>query len=355
MSMFGNLLEAEEAKVKEEEEKKVEEVKEEADSAEDVVPDDTESDLPAEEEESCKEYADFIDKHLLSSYISEDTTEIIESLNALKMKDTIEYSDISDIIVRMEGTDLSDVSKLAIMESLLDLYNEWIDAEGEVAEHSLLEYAGNAEKNRILRQLMVEMEKCFTQFYEEIDFVIGSLDSCLDIMKTESAKKDPSARNAALKIKPIADKVEHELTKQEAKDMTRSYAVTWEKIKKVCSSFSIKFNDVVMEDKKAFDKKLEAAANKVTKNKKFTAWLPTTDGLTEKIKEFNKCADVLKLDNPEINVEIIKMIQPIYNYAFDAMNGYIGNINYLRKKLGIEKEHTIFYKVINKIFKTKKK
>jgi hypothetical protein len=34
---------------------------------------------------------------------------------------------------------------------------------------------------------------------------------------------------------------------------------------------------------------------------------------------------------------------------------YFGNINYLRARLGLEREDTFFYKAINKIFKTKSK
>jgi hypothetical protein len=242
------------------------------------------------------------------------------------------------------------------MNQLLDLYESWVEAEGEVADHSLLEYAGNAEKNRLFREVMVEMEKMFAKYYAECDFVITSLDQIVSICEKEAAKKKPDAKVAATACKKVFDKVEYELTKDEAKEYIRSYNITWAKIKKLTSKFSIKFSDVVMEDKKAFDKKLDAAAKKVSENKKFTSWLPCRElNGTEKVQKLNKALDILDIDSHDATVNIAsKYTQPIYGYAYQCLNGYIGNINFLRRKLGLERENTVFYKVLNKVFKTKK-
>lgn len=306
------------------------------------------------EDECVKEYADFIDENLFNSFLSEESDELLADINKLRLSDSISYQEISDIVVKMEAAEnISDVTRLTVLESLTDLFEEWVNAEGEVVDNTLLEYAGNAEKNKILRQLMVEMEKCFTQYYGEIDFVVSSLDKCLDIVEAEAKKKNPDAKSAGLKIKAVYDKVDNELSKQENKDFIKNYNATWTKIKKICNSFSIKFNDVVMEDKKAFDKKLDAAAKKVTGNKKFTAWLPTANVGTENIKRFNKALDTLGFDNKDSVRSIVQFLQPIYGYGYQCMMGYIGNINFLRRRLAIEKEDTTFYKVLNKVIKTK--
>ena len=305
--------------------------------------------------EETNSYAEFIEHNFLNSFLSESTNEIFDAVNKLKFQNTLDYKDLTDVLVKLEAMDVSDITKVQVMEELTHLYHEWIEAESQVADHALLEYAGDPQKNKILRETMVEMEKAFNEYYKEVDFVISSLDEIHKIVSDAAKAKKVDAKAASAKVHNVYKKVDSALTTEDYKEYTRVYNTTFRKLANYCRKFSIKFNDVVMEDKKAFDKKLSAAAKKVSENDKFTAWLPSRDtGRTEKITSFNKALDDLRIDSKEATDNIIRDVQPIYNYGYSAMVYYIGNINYIRKVLGLEKENTVFYKILNKVIKTKK-
>lgn len=301
------------------------------------------------------EYSSYIESGFLSSFLHEDTDSITKTITNLQLKDSINEGDVCDALINVQMADIGSQAKLEAMQTIVNIYAESVEMDEINESSALLEYAGNPEKNKALIKLMSEMESRLQDYYNEIDFVITALDEIAAIIKREAAKgSKANAKDAAFKVKSVYDKVDKKLSSPENKEYIKKYNITFSALKNVCKSFGVKFNDVVMEDKKAFDKKLDAAVKKVKDNKKFTRWLPASNNTTEAITEFNKDLNTLEVDNGDAVGQIVKYVQPVYGYAYNIMMGYIYNINYLRRILGLEKEDTVFYKVLNKIIKTKK-
>lgn len=310
--------------------------------------------LPTREGDA--EYASYIENGFLSSFLHEDNESIVEDLINLQMKDVVTESDICNALANITVSNIGSAAKLNAMQKVMDVYAEQIELDELNESSTLLEYAGNPEKNKILIKLMKEMEERFQDYYEEVIFVVEALDEMTAAVAKEAKKgQKANAKSAAFAVNSIYKKVDTKLSSKEYKEYTKKYNTTFSALKKICNSFGVKFNDVVMEDKKAFDAKLKAAVDKAKNNKKITRWLPVNEGTTEAIKDLNANLETLKIDNADAVTAIIKDIQPIYNYGYYSIYGYMGNINYIRKVLGLERENTIFYKIINKLIKTKKK
>lgn len=309
--------------------------------------------LPTREGDA--EYASYIESGFLSSFLHEDNEAIVENLVRMQLQDSVTEAEVCDAIANIAVSNIGSAAKLEAMQKVLDVYSEQIELDELNESSALLEYAGNAEKNKILLKLMKEMESRFQDYYEELEFVIQALDDMEAAVKKEAKKGDKSnAKSAAFAVNGIYKKVDAKFTSKEYKDYVKKYNTTFSALKKICNSFGVKFNDVVMEDKKAFDVKLKAAVEKARNNKKITRWLPTEEGRITPIVDLNKDLEQLAIDNKDAVQAIVKDFQPVYNYAYYAVYGYMGNINYIRKVLGLERENTVFYKIINKLFKTKK-
>ena len=305
--------------------------------------------------EGDAEYAEYIQKGFLSSFLHEDNEAIVENLVNLQLKDTVTASEVCDAIANIAVSNIGSEAQLEAMQKVLDVYSESVHLDELNESSALLEYAGNAEKNRILIRLMKEMESRFQEYYEEVIFAVDSLDKMADIIAKEAKKGEKcNAKTAAYAVEAVYKKVDAKFTSKEYKEYVKKYNTTFSALKKICNSFGVKFNDVVMDDKKAFDVKLAAAVKKLKDNKKVTRWLPTESGTTQVIKDLNADLDKLAIDNRDATQTIVKYFQPVYNYTYYAIYGYMGNVNYIRRVLGLERENTVFYKVINKIFKTKK-
>ncbi|MBR6289262.1 MAG: hypothetical protein IKR19_08005 [Acholeplasmatales bacterium] len=305
--------------------------------------------------EGSAEYADYIQRGFLSSFLHEDNEEIVENLAQLQLKNSITESEVCDALANISVSNIGSCAKLEAMQKVIDIYAESVHLDELNESSTLLEYAGNPEKNKILIRLMKEMESRLEEYYEEVIFCVDALDQMAATISKEAKKGDKcNAKTAAYAVEGIYKKVDSKLTSKDYKEYVKKYNTTFSALKKICNSFGVKFNDVVMEDKKAFDNKLAAAVKKVKNNNKVTRWIPTEQGTTQIIKDLNKDLDTLGIDNKDAVQNIVKNFQPVYNYTYYAIYGYMGNINYIRKVLGLEKENTIFYKIINKLFKTKK-
>ena len=297
------------------------------------------------------EYKDIIEKHFLSTFLSEGN-DLTDKVADLTIKNEVTMDDVTDFIIELNASDINDSLKLSYLERITKIYeNQLIESIDETVE-VFNEYAGNSKKNKALIRLMGEMEKDLNDFYDDIMIGINAMDKIRESVHRESSKENPNIVSVAREARSIEDKIK----KEWANNHISKYNATFNSLKKVCKSFGIKFNDVVMDDKKAFDKKLEAACKKATQNKKITDWMPTNpDGSTPNIVSLNKDLDELVIVNSDATRAIVSYIQPIYNYTYQSAMCYVGNINYLRKILGLEREDTIFYKVINKLLKSKKK
>ena len=304
--------------------------------------------------DDTKEYADYINESCLSGFLSPEFDEINEAYTDLLTSNSISCQDISNIVAKMESANIGSNLKLMFLENLTALYASKVGDDIVKEDTVINEYAGNAERNKIFRELLVAMEKEFAEYYKDCVYSAKELNQMFDVLVSAAKAKKVDAQKAGFAIKKIYDRVDKHFTSDEYTTNGNRYAQVYNELKKTCKKFSIKFADVVMDDKKAFDVKLKSAVKKVTNDSKLTQWLSTEkDGYNAKIKELNNAIAGLRIVSADAVKEILRYVQPVYNWTYNQLMGYIGNINYLRSILGLEKEHTTFYKIINKIFKTK--
>lgn len=312
-------------------------------------------DIDPSEEAPTNEYAEYISKNCLNGFLSEDYSEISEKLTRLQLADKFEESAMMDIIKSLSESNLGSELKLHVLESLVDVYKNWNEAEVMVEESVILNEYDNPAKTKLMRELMSEMEKNLALFYDECTFCIGIYaDMYKEIIKGKTIKNIEQAHQIVAKVKVLYDKMDSKLTTQEYKDYVKTYNTIFFKLKSICNKFSIKFSDVAMEDKKAFDQKLSKAYDKLYNNADFNFMFPKQDTTNSKIKEINDGLDNIGIYSKSNQTDIVKYIQPVYNWTYQVCGYYFGNINFIRQKLHLEKEDRPFYKILNKILKTKK-
>ena len=300
-------------------------------------------------------YNYLIDRFFLTSYLSEDIDELHEAFSDLEAKGNITINDISDFLVHMEGCEINDILRMSYLDRLATLYRTTVAESAIEADNLFLEYAGSASHNRILIELMTQMEKVLAEYYDYALGAVKILNNMEAILANAAKQKSPDAKQAALKVKAEFKKLKDHYNANGGLFQTR--LATFNKLKKICNKFDIKFSDIAMVEKKAFDKKLSAAYDKIMHNKDFLHWLPTSPKhTTPAIENINDAMDTLVIDDRNaVTTMISSYIQPAYNYLYESLMGNIGIINYLRYKLHLEKEDGIFYKAINRIFRSKKK
>lgn len=245
------------------------------------------------------------------------------------------------------------MSNLYELDKSLDFLNDTNLLES-YEEEFLLEYAGNPEYNAALRELMKEMEKGLNDFEKEILSNIDELDKIFKLVESESKKKTPDVKKIARQALASFNKINDEVKSQDYSDYIDKYNNAFKGIKKVCRKLSIKYNDVIITDKKEFDKKLEKAWKDINNNPKVKNWIMfTANDNPKNVKAFDDAIEKLRIeDNSNAGVVNEKVIA-IYNWTFGLVRNYLGNINYLRRRLNLEKENGIIYNAVNKLIKTK--
>lgn len=130
------------------------------------------------------------------------------------------------------------------------------------------------------------------------------------------------------------------------------------KFKRVCSKFNIKYSDEAVEVKKAVDKDLLNLRKHIFDVG--SDWCRImVDGseyksTTEKLDRLNNALDGVKEIDPVYYDSIFKSVSGLYSLLLKETQLTLGDIFYIRKQLHLEKEKKIVYKVLNKLFKTKK-
>ena len=133
---------------------------------------------------------------------------------------------------------------------------------------------------------------------------------------------------------------------------------TFNKLKRVCSKFNIKYSDEAVEVKKAVDKDLLDLRKHILDTS--SHWVKIVidgseyDAKTDKLDKLNAALPAAKSIDPVYYDSIFKSISVLYQLLIQETQYTLGDIFHIRKNLHLEKEKKIVYKVLNKLFKTKK-
>lgn len=311
-------------------------------------------------------YASYIENNFLNSFLSTEMDYIVETISNLKLADNIDESMIIDALLNIQIANIGSSAKLESMLKIINIYKEMVAIDESNEDAILLEYAGDEEKNKILRELMQKMEICIQEWYDEIDFYLTCIDNIdLEIKKEVNKKQKINLKNLEQKILSIYKKFQKEISSKKKKNSDDNFNNTLNELEKICNDFDIEFNDIVIDDKKAFDQKLLAAANKIQNNKKVRKWLIKPFSASEQEYINPEAFDNLKNNIDKLHIiagekyknkvnNIVDMLDEIINYSINNFNSYCNNIIAIRQFLGLGKVNSIFFMVFNDVIKTKK-
>lgn len=246
------------------------------------------------------------------------------------------------------------MENLYALDEVLDSLNETTLLK-DYEDRILNEYAGNPEVNQAFRDLSKSMTKNLSDYKDEILGYIEDLNKITDVVVAESKKKTPDVKKAIRLATEIYNNIDDKLRSNDYKKYVDTYNNDFKKLKSVCRTFGIKYNDVIVVEKKEFDKTLEKAYKDIWNNAKVDEWYPTVEGTPKRIAEYNKAIDALLIEDRENARAITAKLHDIYVYGYRCVQSYCGNINFIRKNLKLNKINGPIYNMVNAIFKTKKK
>lgn len=135
-------------------------------------------------------------------------------------------------------------------------------------------------------------------------------------------------------------------------------ATSFMKLRRVCSKFKMKYSDEAMEEKKKLDSELNAIRDKVLTLGREWVQIQTADGKTNnktpKLDVLQKALDDAKKVDEDYWNQIFGAIKGLYQLLCQEVGATINDIYATRKMLKLDKENKLMYKIVNKLFKTKK-
>jgi hypothetical protein len=272
-------------------------------------------------------------------------------------------------IVKMEGEANAKLKKLKLLSANEDKdkqkeikeYEKYIDALeklrkeyrnyqtaktlGEVKESYIIEFKGNAAKTESLKLIIDEISSICEANYEKIksiDKAISDMEAIFNsALKMKSNEKIYSEIN---KIRDIGVKENKEIKNIRAKYGVNGN-ITFKMFKKDFKSFTAKYSEVTMQDKKALYEKLSKFEKEIYNlgNKCST--------VTRKDVYIMK-ENAIKTGKTQLNDTISTIIE-WGDYLIDEVNGALGDIRYIKQDLHVEGENSFVYKILNPIKKDK--
>lgn len=287
----------------------------------------------------------FLENEFGETMLDEDATELRHSIMEDAMNGSLTVEKFGLYLAQMEGCNFNSFTTKMLMEDLYDGYLKSYNAEVE------LEYSGNPKLNEEYKRALQQVEAWFLDSDKLIDHIFKTGDEMLaeleKLSKMSLEKDETKIKVGVNKIYSLMDKV----SKIDADWET--HIKNYQNFDKLNRKFSIKFSNITMEEKKAFDKKLDQLAAKIMdgdikKWVKFQDLQNQTPAYDKLVVDFEKFKEVdreraLKLLNECIN--------PYIRYQCSVVFTTVGNINVIRRKLGIERENKLLYKVIQRLIK----
>ena len=297
-----------------------------------------------------KEVSSYIRNDFLNFCLNEEAKNLREDIT--KYKDTgIGQEEILKklaVLTDEKRKDLDNLTKDKLIEAYLDafryrnIYMESIDSD-ETAEQ-LLEFSGDEYKNKQFKQTLQEVDKYLIAFIKELQDIDKLLIKITSLYS--KCKNVNTARKAYTDAIKEAEAVNKALKKMFA-DIDNGIS-PFKKFDKQAGTFNNKYSTVTMEEKKIFDKKIKEYIKQV--NDIIEPWGGgekngvKVQALIDAMNNFRDCM-------PELSDKADAIPQGWYKYMFEAYRDDIGVCYWIRKKLGIEVEGSIKWKIVHALFK----
>jgi formyltetrahydrofolate synthetase len=294
------------------------------------------------------EFSDYVNNNFLNSILNEDAQNIMNSIKAYRESGEGQFELAKKIIdiTDEEFKDFDNLTKEHLIEAYFEAFryrNIYLQESVEISEDLkwLLEYSGNPIKNEEFKQSLKDVDKALTQYIA----VLGVYDSTIKkfIELLNGIKDIDSCRQAYLDIvkeSKAGDKNIDNLLKDAGLEKS-----PFTNFNRQLNRFNNKYSTTAISEKKVFDKKLVEYANKV--NDTIEPW---AEG-GEKIEELNLAIDKFNSYMPELTDKAVDYIDSWYQNMFNLYDSILGECAFLRRKLGLERENGIIYKMVQKIFK----
>lgn len=295
----------------------------------------------------------------LEMYIEESFLDSIYNENVSAIHDKIIYHNessqstfdfIKSIISESEEKGLSENSKDFITRRLLESMGVSYDIVEAVTEdaipldestEAILEFQGNPEKNKEFISILKDLEDLCNYNYERIKRLADDMDK-LD-KDADEAIKDPK------KFKEILERA-----RQYIQDFNEWYRkasktinapVTFKNFQSKIKKFNNKYSEITMDEKKKLRDKLLKIA------KDIDAMIEPWAKGGKRIDAFKEKLTKLSVIDKDYFDKFNKYAWDNYDYFFSEYKYTFDDIAIICKYLNIERENTVMYKIVNKLFK----
>ena len=234
-----------------------------------------------------------------------------------------------------------------------------VQSNKETIEESCLLLEMNAKKIDMLDfKDGIEGMKYITNYFIRI---VETLDSILDKITSEGlmCKTDEDMEKLLNKI----IKVHNDTFLKSLKDFNDSKAkggtrVVYNKLRRVCGKFNMKYSDEAMEEKKKVRDELFGCRDKLINIGQQWCWVRINEKdeskKVPKLKKLNTMLDKLEDIDDKYFIRIYNEIKVIYDRLCQELNATLNDIFGTISLLQLDKEKKLTYKIINALFKTKK-
>ena len=297
------------------------------------------------------EFRDYIRNDFLNYCLDEEVIDIRHDIEVYR-ETGIGQLDILKKLAKLtdkKNKRLDDIAKKQVMEAYTEAYNYrnvYNESMSLEVPEKLLEYAGNDYKNDQFKKTLQEIEKHLIAYVKEIEIIDKTLTKF-----TNSLNKSKNVNSAR---KAYSDCV------KEGKATVKAINTMYEslnngidpftKFKSQAGSFNNKYSTVTMEEKKIFDNKIKAYIKQIEDH--IEPWAAGPDGKNNaKIQGLCDALDKFQEHMPELHDKATELAMGWYNYYFKAYQEDMAMCNYIRRKLGIEIEGTLRWKIVHALFK----
>lgn len=204
------------------------------------------------------------------------------------------------------------------------------------------EYSGDPDKIKDLKEVLNDVDKQLRWYLGEVDMFEGHLDRLSK--EIQGCLKNSKNLQKTLKDCTQAIVSINNWLKTNTKKLS---STVWKRLRKALRSTSSKYGTLSIEEKKKMDAKFAKYQDTIVK--KIQPW--TAKGSKCKVA-FRAIEDLQGIDYDMASL-IYKKYWNIYDVFYKECAATYNDITYVRKDLGLEKEGSFFYKVVQKFKRDK--
>lgn len=286
---------------------------------------------------------DFTSNSLFEELLDPESKDITNNILEMRLNKNCTTADMYGMLESILNADLTDYTKSSLITRLNEAYAETI----------MLEYSGNDAKNKEFIKAVQGAKEYVVNVNAHIIMLDKLGTKVLKEMEKYSAKKNNSrdiyiacmdyVQDYFKESRPLMDKL-----RSNWKDV-----LLFDKIKK---TFNNKYATTLEDIKEDMDKQLSKLSDEIATGPACD-WIVFYDGAqTKKWKDLVAAWDDIKRYDSQVAGNLAKnVINPFYETLFNNVKNGLNIIAFIRYWLNIEAKNTTKYKIVQKIFKDKKK